>query len=235
MDGDGNRFAYGFGEVDTIILSDAAIHASNATFGKVDGSRAQIVFTAVPGSPKAETLDTEILDDGNMIADPATATSFSGQFVGTTGESAIGRWSIGEDADAEDLKGAFGVEVGDPVPDPLPQAEDGGAKALTMISNPDEDTVGIGLFGDANNNVHLVYEVVYETAGNAATPVDLKKSKADSGTTLYDGDGGLMGSSYVAKGRGDIEKLLDRIDAIVSLEETGADGDPARMQVSGLR
>ncbi len=181
-DADGNGFAYGFGTVDTIILEQAVL-GEDGDFAAPDDTMAQIVYAAVPGSPKAEPV----------------ANTFTGQFVGA-GVAAIGTWSIGDDTDDEDLKGAFGAEQGDPVSDPAPETDDGGAAATMLNASVDDKGV-----------------LTIQAADDEATPPVVAITA--KGEELYaDGGGKITGANFVQDAREAIEELVDRLDLFISLE-----------------
>ena len=194
IDGNGRAFRHGFGTVDHISLGEAST-ITNGSFSKTPASTAQIIFTAVPGSPPATTL-------------PANGSTFSGQFV-DGGAAAIGTWSIGDDSDAEDLKGAFGVEEHQRIPDRIPPVLDLGAGAVTIVSTD---------LASGDETVQLV-------GTNAVLVYDDAANIFEAGADLYTNAGATTtGSNFVAQARDDIAGLLARLDTAIELHNRG---DPA--------
>ncbi len=203
-DGDGEAFMFGVGEVDTIILAQATIDPVDGSFRKAAESDAQIVFTAVPGSPATETLE----GDGS---------AFAGQLVGES-VAAIGTWSIGADATDQDLKGAFGAERGEDLPDPEPEASDRGATAKTSIHAALTSQLSGVTVSAVDAETGVITLVPMAEDDTPPVPSDITVN----GTDVYDqGDLKITDTTFVAEVVTEIKSLLDRLDAYIDLEELG--------------
>ena len=195
IDGSGRAFRHGFGNVDRITLGEASM-ITNGSFAKTPASTAQIIYH---GPTPAVTL-------------AAADSGFAGQFVGA-GAAAIGTWSIGDDSDAEDLKGAFGAEEHQRIPDRIPPVLDLGAGAATIVSTD---------LASGDETVQLV-------GTNAVLMYDDVANIFEAGADLYTNGGATKtGSNFVAKAREDIGSLLARLDTAIQLHNRG---DPASANV----
>ena len=210
LDGDGNRFTYGSGDVAGIILANATI-STDGTFDKNGEERAQIVFTAVPGSPGSETLERLVDDQG----DPAQSTDpnamdvgsdFEGRFV-SSGAAAIGTWAISASTDqSENLTGAFGAEREEAVTEQPASTDDGGGKSETSLSDHPTVTAGIVSSVDGEGVITLV-----------STP-----KITVNGTDLYSNGGAVInGTGLVEEAREAIESLVSRLNTYIHLGELG--------------
>ena len=210
LDADGNPFQYGSGEVAGIILANATISTDGA-FNKDGEARAQIVFTPVPGSPGAETLERLVDDQG----DPAQSTDqdatdvgsgFEGRFV-SDGAAVIGTWAISASAEESDnLTGAFGAERGETVAEQPPDTGDGGGKSETSLSDHPSVTADIVSSVDAEGVITLV-----------STP-----EITVNGTDLYrDGGAVINGKGLVEEATEAIQGLVARLNTYINLGNLG--------------
>ena len=210
LDGDGNSFMYGSGDVAAILLADATI-STDGTFNKNGQARAQIVFTAVPGSPRAQSLERLVDDQG----DPAQSTDpnaidagsdFQGRFV-SDGAAAIGTWAISASTDdADNLTGAFGAELGETVAEQPADTGDGGGKSRTSLSDHPTVTADIVSSVDEEGVITLV-----------STP-----EITVNGTDLYrDGRAVINGNGFVEEATEAIKNLVTRLDTYINLGDLG--------------
>ncbi len=198
LDGDGNLFEYGFGEVAAIILPEAAI-MTDGSFMQDPDRTGQIVFTAEPGSPQAILLEDPPVTVVGDVEVVIPGSYFAGQFVGD-GAAAIGTWGINASTDgSENLAAAFGAEKGDDVPE----------RALTVTGG------GVSRTSLTGDGISAVDDDGVITLGPALTV---------NGADLFL-SGGLTinGEGFVASAIEEIQSQLERLNAFIALDELGSE------------
>ena len=125
---DGRPWRYAFANVTSIVLPNATLNRSDASFSASGSSvYASVNYPAVAGAPAQQRVRSEI--KGQMLGEGVDA-----------GTAAIGTWSLKESSSRTLIAGAFGVEYEGEASVSRPTINDSGLGSRTYIqARPDAD------------------------------------------------------------------------------------------------
>lgn len=165
---EGRPWRYLFANVASIVLPNASLSRSNASFS-ASGSQvyASVNYPAVAGAPAQQRVRSEIR--GQILGEGVDA-----------GTAAIGTWSLKESSTRTLIAGAFGVEYEGTASPSRPTIDDTGTVSRTYIgARPDSDgTIAVG--GNDSSGRAFSFEVADLFAdGFAEVQGDLLMSVAE--------------------------------------------------------
>jgi hypothetical protein len=221
---DGSSWRFRYGDVESIILPDAAFSGRTAKWMVTDIT--DTGDTTDPSRQDAAANVTFVKDVGSPLPVAVPGSRFSGRLLGVgadAGSQAVGVWALGTQ-----LYGGFGAERGPDRTDVTDPSDDGsGIKASSIVPNAEADDANITL-KDGMLTLDVAIEDDTDTADvvetrAAATSIKWEINLADQ--IAQEGEERTInGEKWVTDAYNEITKIRDKI---ASLQTIGGD------QISG--